>query len=115
MKGFQPSRRGAASDCVEIVDCGCQEAADRVTGRCSAHLSRLTSPGLVIVDLSLPDVGLAAVALRAELTAAFAATDVTHRLLHPAATGNASGLQPGRLLWNNRPLMKRPEQMRPRR
>jgi hypothetical protein len=32
MKGFQPSRRGAASDCVEIMECGCQEAADRVTG-----------------------------------------------------------------------------------
>jgi hypothetical protein len=32
MKGFQPSRRGTAPDCVEIMECGCQEAADRVTG-----------------------------------------------------------------------------------
>ena len=80
MKGFQPSRRGAASDCVEIMECGCQEAPIGWLARRSAHLSRLTSPGLVIVDLSLPDAGLAAVALRAELTAAFAVTDVTHRL-----------------------------------
>jgi hypothetical protein len=55
MKGFQPSRRGAAPDC-----------------------SRSTPPGLVIADLGLPDAGLAAVALPAGLTAAFAAADVTH-------------------------------------
>ena len=34
--------------------------------------------------------------------------------LHPAATGSASGLQPGWLFWDHRPLMKRPEQMRRR-
>jgi hypothetical protein len=32
MKGFQPGRRGAAPDCAEIMEGGCQEAADRVTG-----------------------------------------------------------------------------------
>jgi len=42
MKGFQPSCRGTAPDSVEIMECGCQEAADQVTGpRRSAHLSRL--------------------------------------------------------------------------
>lgn len=42
------------------------------------------SPGLVIVDPGLSDPGLAAVALPAELTAAFAAADVTHRLSPPS-------------------------------
>jgi len=63
MKGFQPSRRGAARDCVEIMECGCQEAADRATGPAAAlTLAASTSPGLVIVNLGPPDAGLAAVA-----------------------------------------------------
>jgi uncharacterized membrane protein YfcA len=85
MKGFQPSRRGAAPDCVEIMECGCQEAADRVTGPAAAlTLAASTSPGLVVAGLGLPDAGLAAVALPAGLTAAFAAADVTHRLSPPS-------------------------------
>jgi hypothetical protein len=52
MKGFQPSRCGTAPDSVEIMECGCQEAADRVTGPAAAlTLAASTSPGLVIVDL----------------------------------------------------------------
>ena len=47
-------------------------------------LAASTSPDLVIVDLGLPDAGLAAVALLAGLTTAFAATDVTHRLSPPS-------------------------------
>jgi hypothetical protein len=39
---------------------------------------------VVIVDLGLPDVGLAAVACLLLLTAAFAATDVTRRLSPPS-------------------------------
>jgi hypothetical protein len=43
------------------------------------------SPGLVIVDPACPDPGLAAVALpAAELTAAFAAAGVAHRLSPPS-------------------------------
>ena len=85
MKGFQPSGRGAAPDCVEIMECGCQEAADRVTGPAAAlTLAASTSPDPVIGDLGLPDAGLATVALPAGLTSAFAATDVTHRLSAPS-------------------------------
>ena len=47
-------------------------------------LAASTSPDLVIVDLGLPDAGLAAVAPLAGLTTAFAATDVTHRLSPPS-------------------------------
>jgi hypothetical protein len=46
-------------------------------------LAASTSPGLVIADLGPPDAGPAAVALPAGLTAAFAATGVTHRLSPP--------------------------------
>jgi hypothetical protein len=63
MKGFQPCRRGAAPDCVEIMECGRQEAADRVTGSAAAlTLAASTSPRLVVADRGLPDAGLAAVA-----------------------------------------------------
>jgi DNA-binding NarL/FixJ family response regulator len=47
-------------------------------------LAASTSPNVVIVDLGLPDVSLATVALLAGLTAAFAATDVTGRLSPPS-------------------------------
>jgi hypothetical protein len=47
-------------------------------------LAASASPGLVIAGLGLPDAGLAAVALLAGLTAAFAATGVTHRLSPPS-------------------------------
>jgi len=47
-------------------------------------LAASASPDLVIVGLGRPDAGLAAAALLAGLTAAFAATDVTHRLSSPS-------------------------------
>ena len=47
-------------------------------------LAASTPPGLVIADPGLPDTGLAAVALPAGLTAAFAATDLTHRRSPPS-------------------------------
>jgi hypothetical protein len=47
-------------------------------------LAASTSPGLVIVDPGLRATGLAAVALPAALTAAAAATDVTHQLSPPS-------------------------------
>ena len=46
-------------------------------------LAARASPGVVIAGLGLPEAGLAAVALLAGLTAAFAATDVTRRLSPP--------------------------------
>jgi hypothetical protein len=51
---------------MEIMECCCQEAADRVTGPAAAlTLAASTSPGLVIAGLGQPDAGLAAVALPA--------------------------------------------------
>lgn len=85
MKGLQPCRRGAAPDCVEIMECRCQEAADEVTGPAAAlTLAASTSPDVIIADLGLQDIGLAAVALLAGLTVAFAATDVTRRRSPPS-------------------------------
>jgi hypothetical protein len=85
MKGFQPSRRDTPPDC--LGDHGVRLPGSGRSGDWparSAHPSRLTSPGLIIAELSLPDAGLAAVALPAALTAAFAAADVTHRLSPPS-------------------------------
>jgi hypothetical protein len=60
---------------VEIMERGCQEAADRVTGPAAAlTLAASTSPGLVIADPGLPD---------ADPAAAFTAADLTHRLSPP--------------------------------
>ncbi|HEX7266315.1 MAG TPA: hypothetical protein VF256_02705 [Streptosporangiaceae bacterium] len=60
---------------MEIMECGCQEAADRLTGPAAAlTLAASASPGLVIAGPGLPD---------ADPAAAFAAADVTHRLSPP--------------------------------
>jgi hypothetical protein len=52
--------------------------------RGTATLAARASPGAVITGPGLPDVGVAAVALLAGLTAAFAATGVTRRLSPPS-------------------------------